>query len=73
MVRGRAYQAPKSHRDAVLELIRCSGSQFDPALVPLFIEETERVEAGVPAPVALPPAALLGRELAVYAIAGDAA
>ena len=29
-----------------MELIRCSGSQFDPALVPLFIEETERVEAG---------------------------
>jgi hypothetical protein len=56
-----------------MELIRCSGSQFDPGLVPLFIEETERVEAGVPAPVALPPTALLGRELAVFSIAGDAA
>lgn len=73
MVRGRSYQSPKSHRDAVMELIRCSGTQFDPALVPLFIDETERIEAGVPAPVALPPAALLGRELAVFSIAGDAA
>jgi hypothetical protein len=56
-----------------MELIRCSGSQFDPALVPLFIEETERVEAGEPAPVPLPPAALLGREIAVFSLAGDAA
>jgi len=73
IVRGRPYQAPRSHRHAVMELIRCSGSQFDPALVPLFIEETERVEAGAPAPVPLPPAALLGRELAVFSVAGDAA
>jgi putative two-component system response regulator len=73
IVRGRPYQAARSHRDAVMELIRCSGSQFDPALVPLFIEETERVEAGEPAPVRLPPAALLGREIAVFSLAGDAA
>lgn len=73
MVRGRAYQPARSHRSAAMELIRCSGTQFDPALVPLFIEETERVEGGVPAPVPLPPAALLGREVAVFSIAGDAA
>ena len=73
IVRGRPYQPAKSHREAVAELIRCAGTQFDPALVPLFIEETERVEAGIPAPVPLPPAALLGRDLAVLTVAGDAA
>ncbi|MBX3031493.1 MAG: response regulator [Chloroflexi bacterium] len=71
MVRGRPYQAPRSHAAAIAELRRCAGSQFDPALVPLFIEETERVEAGVPAAVPMPPAALLGRELALIPVEAD--
>ena len=73
IVRGRPYQAPRSHRDALMELIRCSGSQFDPALVPLFIEETERVEAGVPNPWRCRRRHCWGAKIAVFGLAGDPA
>ena len=43
----------------IVELMLCSGSQFDPVLVPLFIEETERVASGQAPTVELPLAALL--------------
>jgi response regulator RpfG family c-di-GMP phosphodiesterase len=65
IVRGRPYQAARSHPEAVAELLRCAGSQFDPVLVPLFIEETERLESGVPPTAELPPAALLDRDLPI--------
>ena len=65
IVRGRPYQAARSHPEAVIELQRCAGSQFDPALVPLFIEETERLESGVPPTAELPLAALLDRDLPI--------
>lgn len=61
IVRGRPYRPARSHEQAIDELRRCSGSQFDPGLVPLFIDETERVESGVPPSVDLPAAALLKR------------
>jgi diguanylate cyclase (GGDEF)-like protein len=33
---GRPYKKPASHEDAIEELRRCSGTQFDPTLVELF-------------------------------------
>ena len=52
--------------------MRCAGTQFDPALVPLFIEETERLESGVPPTAELPPAALLERDLPIVPRVGVA-
>jgi putative two-component system response regulator len=65
MVRGRPYRLPRTHDEAVEELRRHAGKQFDPGLVPLFIEETERLESGVPPSVELPPAALLDRAIPI--------
>ena len=48
--------------EAFEELDRHAGRQFDPGLVPLFIEEADRLESGIAPSVALPPAALLGRD-----------
>ena len=38
MTSDRPYRKALSHEDAVDELKRCTGSQFDPSLVPKFIE-----------------------------------
>lgn len=38
MVGGRPYQDPVAVRDAIEELGRCSGSQFDPEVVAAFLE-----------------------------------
>ena len=38
MTTGRAYKEPMSKNDAVMELKRCAGTQFDPVLVDKFIE-----------------------------------
>ncbi len=46
--RGRLYRPARSLDESVSELQRHSGSQFDPGLVPLFIDEIDRVESGVP-------------------------
>ncbi|MGM0410723.1 MAG: HD-GYP domain-containing protein, partial [Bacillota bacterium] len=37
MVNGRPYKEPISQKEAIKELIRCSGSQFDPKLVKKFV------------------------------------
>ena len=39
MTSERVYRKPLSERDAVAELERCAGSQFDPAVVDAFSEE----------------------------------
>jgi putative two-component system response regulator len=59
ILRGRPYRPARSLDESVDELRRHAGTQFDPGLVPLFIDEIERVESGVPASVELPAVAQL--------------
>jgi putative two-component system response regulator len=62
MVHGRPYQPAQAHERAADELIRLRGKQFDPDLVPIFLDELERDTQGVPPLVALPQIAVLERE-----------
>jgi putative two-component system response regulator len=62
IVRGRPYRAARTIEQAYDELRKHSGTQFDPGLVPLFIEETDRDGAGIAPSVELPRVALLGQE-----------
>jgi putative two-component system response regulator len=64
IVHGRPYQPAKSHELALDELERLAGRQFDPTLVPIFLDELERDGRGVPPAVELPPVATLQPELA---------
>ncbi len=59
---GRPYRPARTLDETYEELRAGSGTQFDPALVPIFLAEVERVEAGLPSSVPLPPAALLDRD-----------
>jgi len=67
MVHGRPYQPAQSHAPAAVELMRLRGTQFDPDLVPIFLDELERDTQGVPSLVALPPIARLEPEFAAGA------
>jgi putative nucleotidyltransferase with HDIG domain len=41
----RSYKSARSHEQAVAELIRCAGTQFDPYIVDLFLQQSaQRVE-----------------------------
>lgn len=62
MVHGRPYQPAQAHERASDELVRLRGKQFDPDLVPIFLDELERDTQGVPPLVALPQIAILERE-----------
>lgn len=62
MVHGRPYQPAQPHSLAAEELTRLRGTQFDPELVPVFLDELERDTAGVPPLVALPHVARLEPE-----------
>ena len=64
IVHGRPYQPAKPHAAALDELNRLRSRQFDPELVPIFIDELERDTRGVPPIVELPQVALLEPELA---------
>ena len=70
MVGGRPYQHAMSHEDAVRELKTCSGTQFDPSLVELFLA---LYETNAPA-AAIPMLTMGGRSAAVLApsLAGTA-
>jgi HD-GYP domain-containing protein (c-di-GMP phosphodiesterase class II) len=45
MTSNRPYRAAMTHEEAVAEIRRCAGTQFDPNLVPPFLEilEKERI------------------------------
>ncbi len=44
MINGRPYKKPMSMEDAVAELKRCAGTQFDPDLVKIFVDLFEKGE-----------------------------
>jgi diguanylate cyclase (GGDEF)-like protein/putative nucleotidyltransferase with HDIG domain len=44
MTSDRVYRGKLSHEDAVAELERCSGAQFDPGIVQVFLEGLEQTE-----------------------------
>jgi HD-GYP domain-containing protein (c-di-GMP phosphodiesterase class II) len=47
MVADRPYRRGRSQQEAILELRRCSGTQFDPRIVDAFIEVLESSEGAV--------------------------
>src|SRR3954447_5808856 len=52
MISNRPYSKPKTTADALAELRRCAGTQFDPAIVPVFeqiITERARLPLSTPA------------------------
>ncbi|MEA2448078.1 MAG: hypothetical protein QOG63_10 [Thermoleophilaceae bacterium] len=50
MISDRPYASPKSVDEAVAEIRRCAGTQFDPAIVPVFAQVmAERARPPVPA------------------------
>ncbi len=59
MTADRHYRQALSLDEAMSELRKNSGTQFDPGLVPLFVDEIDRVESGVPPTVELPAVAQL--------------
>ncbi len=67
MIHGRPYQPALAPERAADELLNLRGAQFDPDLVPVFLDELERDTQGVPPLVALPPVAILGQEVAAGA------
>jgi putative two-component system response regulator len=64
IVHGRPYQPARAHGIAADELTSLRGRQFDPDLVPIFLDELERDTQGIPPPVALPVVAHLEPEMA---------
>ena len=64
IVHGRPYQPAKPHAIAAGELVSLRGRQFDPELVPVFLDELERDTRGIPPTVGLPAVADLEPELA---------
>lgn len=47
MISDRPYRKGRTHNDALGELQRCSGTQFDPRVVEAFIDSIDRARSGV--------------------------
>jgi putative two-component system response regulator len=62
IVHGRPYQPARSHPLAAEELNSLRGRQFDPDLVPIFLDELARDGQGIPPTVELPVVAGLETE-----------
>jgi HD-GYP domain-containing protein (c-di-GMP phosphodiesterase class II) len=45
MVSDRPYRKGRAHSDALSEIVRCSGTQFDPAIVDVFVEVVRELPA----------------------------
>jgi HD-GYP domain-containing protein (c-di-GMP phosphodiesterase class II) len=51
MISNRPYSRAKTSADALAELRRCAGTQFDPAIVPVFEQIiTERAQLPLSTP-----------------------
>ena len=44
MTSNRAYRSALSHETAIEELMRCSGSQFDPVIVQVFVKNIKTLK-----------------------------
>jgi HD-GYP domain-containing protein (c-di-GMP phosphodiesterase class II) len=46
MISERPYRKPMSHEQAIAEISRCTGTQFDPSIAHIFIKlfENERIQ-----------------------------
>jgi HD-GYP domain-containing protein (c-di-GMP phosphodiesterase class II) len=44
MTSGRIYQEQVAYEDAVAELERCAGTQFDPQVVAVFVSNVQPTE-----------------------------
>ena len=62
---GRPYQPARPHGAPADELTRLRGRQFDPELVPIFIDELERDSADIAPAISLPAVARLEPEPAL--------
>jgi HD-GYP domain-containing protein (c-di-GMP phosphodiesterase class II) len=49
MITARPYQQPRTPTEAIAELRRCAGTQFDPAVVDALIAVLTRLPAGLAA------------------------
>ena len=49
MTSDRVYRAKRSPEEAIAELERCSGTQFDPEIVTAFVEDPELPLSAMPA------------------------
>ena len=52
MIHDRPYRRGRSTEEAVAELLRCAGSQFDPDLVALFVDHLDALDRSGPSTVA---------------------